>query len=331
MKKISIVTPCFNEEDNVEECYGRVKSLFAGPLSGYAYEHIFADNDSRDRTPAILTALATADPNVKVIFNARNFGPIRSNFHALMSADGDAILVSLPADLQDPPELIPQFVEHWEAGCDVVYGIRQKRPEGFVLRTSRSLFYRFVTAWTPFPVPRDAGEFQLISRRVLEALRGFDDDYPYIRGMIAYCGFRSRGVPFAWQKRHGGTSKATLISYMDQAINGLISFNNFPLRFCMALGLTMSVLSVAYGIYSLLAALFFDGGAPPGIATLIVAQFFLSGVLLFVIGVLSEYIYAIYSLVRRRPMVVERGRLNFDPPAAGAAPPAPTAPPRSAA
>jgi glycosyltransferase involved in cell wall biosynthesis len=260
----------------------------------------------------MLTAMAARDANVKVIFNARNFGPLQSNFHALMSATGDAILVFLPADLQDPPEVIPEMVRHWESGHDVVFGVRGDRQEGFLLRKLRSIFYRFVTAWTPFPVPRDAGEFQLIDRKVLEALRQFEDHYPYIRGMIAYCGFRAIGVPFKWQVRRRGKSKATPLSYMDQAINGLISFNNFPLRFCMMLGLSMSVLSIAYGLYSLVAAVLLSGAATPGIPTLIVAQFFLSGILLFVMGILSEYIYAIYSLVRYRPMVIERGRLNFD-------------------
>lgn len=312
MKTISIVTPCYNEEDNVETCYVRVREVFATSLPGYAYEHIFADNDSRDATPEILRRIARQDDNVRVIFNSRNFGPVRSNFNALLSASGEAIIVFLPADLQDPPELIPDFVQRWEAGYDVVYGIRRQRQEGLTLRSLRSLLYRLVAAWTPFPVPRDAGEFQLIDRRVLTALREFEDHYPYIRGMIAYCGFSAVGVPYSWQVRRRGRSKATNLSYIDQALNGLISFNNFPLRFCLVLGITMSLLSLCYGVYSLLEALLSTRTAPAGIPTLIVAQFFLSGVLLFVIGVLSEYVYAIYSLVRRRPNVVERGRLNFN-------------------
>jgi glycosyltransferase involved in cell wall biosynthesis len=312
MKSITVITPVYNEEENVETCYQIVKNIFREQLPHYRYEHIFADNDSRDATPEILKRIAAQDENVKVIFNARNFGPIRSNFNALLAANGDAILVSLPVDLQDPPELIPQFVKLWEDGNDVVYGIRKKRPEGIILRNVRSLFYRLVTAWTPFPVPTDVGEFQLIDRRVLNVLREFDDYYPYIRGMIAYCGFRSVGIPFVWKPRHSGIAKSSIANYTDQAINGLISFNNFPLRVCFVLGICIAIGSVGFGIVSLIAALLSADPAPPGIPTLIVAQFFLSGVLLFVIGVLSEYVYAIYSTIRRRPMVVERGRLNFD-------------------
>ena len=310
MKTISVVTPCYNEEASIEHCYLKVKEVFATALPSYRREHIFADNNSQDATPEILRRIAATDPDVRVIYNSRNFGPLASNFNALLAATGHATIVFMPADLQDPPDLIPTFVRLWEAGNEVVYGIRRERQESALIRGLRSLFYRFVTAWTPFPVPRDAGEFQLIDRQVQRALQGFDDYYPYIRGMIAYCGFKSIGVPYAWQVRGRGLSKATTLSYIDQAMNGLINFNNFPLRFCMVLGLTISFLSFGLGLYSLIAALFF-GSASPGIPTLIVSQFFLSGVLLFVIGILSEYVYAIYSLVRRRPLVIERERLNF--------------------
>lgn len=316
MKTISVVTPCYNEEASIEHCYNKVKEVFGSELPGYRREHIFTDNDSSDSTPDILRRIATTDSDVKVIYNSRNFGPFPSNFNAMLAATGDATIVFMPADLQDPPELIPRFVQLWEAGHEVVYGVRQERQEPWMLRSFRSLFYRFVSAWTPFPVPRDAGEFQLIDRQVQVALGRFEDYYPYIRGMIAYCGFKSIGVPYAWEPRSRGRSKATTLSYIDQAMNGLISFNNFPLRLCMLLGLTISFVSFGLGLYSLIGALFFRNSSP-GIPTLIVSQFFLSGVLLFVIGILSEYVYAIYSLVRRRPLVIERGRLNFsrfDPP-----------------
>jgi glycosyltransferase involved in cell wall biosynthesis len=312
MKKISIITPVFDEEENVEACYLQVKDIFARDLPGYAYEHIFCDNNSRDRTPALLAAIAEGDQNVKVIFNARNFGPLASNFNGLRSASGDAAVVALPADLQDPPELIPEFVRHWEDGHDVVYGIRRVRQEPWLLRGIRSLFYRLVAAWTPFPVPRDAGEFQLIDRRVLEALILFQDHLPYIRGMIAYCGFRSVGVPYTWKARHRGVSKATAFSYVNQGINGLISFNQFPLRLCLVVGFGLSFLSLLFALVSLMDTVFGRWAVAPGFNALVVAQFFLSGVLLFAIGVLGEYVYAIYSLVRWRPLVIERGRLNFD-------------------
>ena len=166
MKRISIVSPAFNEEDNVEACYQAVADLFAkgGPLENYEREHIFADNASEDGTATILRRLAEADPCVKVILNARNFGPFRSNFNALRYATGDAVVVFLPADLQDPPEIIPEMVRHWENGIEVVAGSRANREETLMLRTFRRIFYRLSNSLSDFEIPENVGEFQLIDR-----------------------------------------------------------------------------------------------------------------------------------------------------------------------
>src|SRR3954471_19117007 len=159
---ISIVTPCWNEEDSIEDCYNAVRRIIEEQLPDYDHEHIFSDNCSSDATVPILKRLAAQDRRVKIIVNARNFGPLNSNFNALMAATGDAVVVFLPADLQDPPELIPQMVARWREGYEVVYGIRQKREEGFLLRSTRKVYYRLVSKFANITIPVDVGEFQLI-------------------------------------------------------------------------------------------------------------------------------------------------------------------------
>jgi hypothetical protein len=214
-KVIGIITPCFNEEVNVAACHEAVKTLFEAKLPGYDREHIFADNASTDGTVGALREIAKSDPQVKVIVNARNYGPFRSTFNALLSASGDAVVVMLPVDLQDPPEVIEAFVRHWEEGHEVVYGIRANRKEGLTMRIFRKIYYRLVSRFANITVPPDVGEFQLIDRVVVEALRRCDDYYPYIRGLIANCGFRSTGVPYTWQERARGMSKNRLYHLID--------------------------------------------------------------------------------------------------------------------
>jgi glycosyltransferase involved in cell wall biosynthesis len=316
MKKkiISIVTPCFNEETNVMPCYLAIKALFEGPLSDYDYEHVFCDNDSSDHTVFVLKGLAAVDPRVKIIINARNFGALRSNYNGVLATTGDAVLVFLPADLQDPPEVIPELVKHWEEGYEVVYGIRAERQEGFLMRTARRVFYRLVRRMAQIDVPVDAGEFQLIDRKVVDTLRQFEDYYPYIRGMIASCGFKRIGVPYTWKVRERGCSKARLYSLVDQALNAVISLSNVPMRLCMFAGFAIAGASMLYGLYALVVNfIYYQSFAQAGIATLIVALFFFSGLQLFFFGVLGEYISAIHFQVRKRPLVIERERINFDP------------------
>jgi polyisoprenyl-phosphate glycosyltransferase len=311
-KLISIVTPCYNEELNVRDCYEAVKVLFANELSDYDYEHVFCDNASGDGTVRILRELAAADPRVKVILNARNFGPFRSMFNGLLSTSGDAVVPFLPADLQDPAEVIVDFVRHWEAGHKIVYGIRANREEGLLMRTARSVYYGLVNRFANIEIPRNVGEFQLIDRAVVTALRQCDDYYPYLRGLISHCGYQPIGVAYTWKARQKGLSKNRLYHLFDQALNGLISFTNLPMRFCLGLGLTISCLSLGYSIFTVVSNLvYYRELSAPGIPTLIAAVFFFSGVQLAFMGILGEYISAIHFQVRKRPLVVERERVNF--------------------
>lgn len=310
-KLISIITPCFNEELNLRACRDAVARVFAAELPEYDYEHIFCDNASTDSSAACLRKLAGEDPRVKVIFNARNFGPFRSTFNGLLSAGGDAVVVLLAADLQDPPELIVDFVRHWEQGHEVVYGVRVDRQEGRLMRVVRRFYYRLAGWLADIHLPADVGEFQLVDRVVVDALRQFDDYYPYIRGMIAACGFRATGVPYTWRRRKRGISKNRWYHLVDQALNGLISFSKLPMRICLLLGLGLSLASAAFAVYAFLAAIIFRAAAPAAVTMLLTALFFCFGVTLFFLGVIGEYIGAIHFQVRKRPLVIERGRLNF--------------------
>jgi polyisoprenyl-phosphate glycosyltransferase len=314
MKTIAVVTPCFNEELNVRECYEIVKKLFEGELAGYRREHIFCDNASTDGTLAILREIAAADPSVKIIVNRRNFGPLKNTYNGLMACSGDAVLMFLPADLQDPPELLPKFVKHWENGYEIVYGIRATREEGWLMRTLRNAYYRVLTRFSEVSVPPGVGDFQLVDRRVIEAMRQVRDGSPFVRMMTFECGGRAIGVPYTWRARRRGLSKNRFSALIDQAINGLVSFTSAPLRLGLVVGFFLSTLSVGYAIVNLvLGLILFRRVAEPGIMTLIVALFFFGGVQLFFMGMIGEYILAIFGQVREKPVVFERERINFGP------------------
>ena len=313
-KTISIISPCYNEADNVEACYEAVRALFAGPLSDYQCEHIFADNASSDRTPDILRDIATRDSSVKVILNSRNFGPFRSMFNALRYATGDAVVCFLAVDLQDPPEKIVEFVRLWETGVEVVAGARVNRQESLALRICRSIFYQIVNRLSDIDIPINVGEFQLIDRKVWEAVVRHDDHYPYVRGIIASVGFRRVIVPYTWEARRSGISKNNLPRLIDQAMNGIFSFTNAPMRLCTFAGFGLAMLCILYAVGSVIAYFLFPYATPRGTMTLIVSLFFLSGIQLSFIGILGEYVTSIHAQVRRGPMVVERERLNIDRP-----------------
>ena len=310
---ISVVTPCYNEEANLRDCYEALKQVFARDLPDCRLEHIFCDNASTDGSVEVLREIAREDPAVKVVVNARNYGPFRSTFNGLQHARGDAIVVLFAADLQDPPEVIVEFVREWRAGAEVVWGVRTQREESAAMRAIRKVYYRSVSRLAGIDIPLDVGEFQLIDRKVLQALLGHEDYYPYIRGMIANCGFRTKGVPYVWRARRKGFSKNRLYHLVDQGLNGLISFTNLPMRFAMFTGFGIAALSFVYALFTMAANLVTHGSLTvPGIPTLIVALFFFGGVQLMFLGIIGEYVSAIHFQVRKRPLVVERERINLD-------------------
>ena len=311
-KTISIVTPVLNEEANLLHCHAAVRDMFAAELPGYDYEHIFADNGSTDTTPELLRDLAASDPRVKVILNARNFGPFRSMFNALRRSSGDAVITFLPCDLQDPPSLVPEFVRLWESGYEIVAGARRTREEAWLMSKTRSLFYRIANRLADFEIPEKVGEFQLIDRKVADAVLQYRDNYPFLRGMIASVGFRRVIVDYNWAKRERGKSRLNLLMLVDQAVNGIFSFTTAPMRFCTIVGMVMALLCVAYSAAIVIAWALGYSGAPRGTLTLIVSLFFLSGIQLVFLGVLGEYVTAIHRNLRGGAMVVERETIGFE-------------------
>jgi len=332
MKKITVVSPCFNEQDNVRNCWAEVKRIFDEEMPGYEREHVFVDNASTDETVAILREIAATDPCVKVVVNARNFGVFRSTFNGLNYATGDATLVMLPVDLQDPPEHLPEFVRLWEQGYEVVAGARSTRQESLVMRACRWVFYRTVNSLSNFELSPDVGEFQLIDRKVLKAVLSHNDHYPYIRGIIASCGFRRIIVPYTWRVRKVGVSKHRLPTLIDQALNGIFSFTRVPMRLCTFAGIILSALCILFSLVTAVAYFTAHEFIPRGTTTMIVALFFLSGVQLLFIGMLGEYVTSIHSQVRGGPLVIERERINIgsDAPVARTGPSHPSQPARAA-
>ena len=312
MKTISIVSPCFNEEENVEECYKVVKALFDGPLNKYRREHIFVDNASTDPTVEILKSLAAKDQAVKVVVNSRNFGVYRSTFNGLKYSTGDAVLVMLPVDLQDPPDLLPEFVTLWEQGYEVVAGARSTREEGLIMRSTRKIFYRIVNLLSDFEISPNVGEFQLLDRKAMTALLAHQDQYPYIRGIIASIGFKRIIVPYVWKERKRGTSKHNFMQLVDHALNGIFAFTRAPMRACTIAGLIISTASILFSFLSVILYFLRPEIAPRGTTTIITALFFLSGIQMLFIGMLGEYITTIHNQVRGGPMVIETECVNID-------------------
>lgn len=310
-KKISIITPCYNEETIVLTCYETIKQLFSTVLINYTYEHIFCDNASTDNTASLLKTIAENDLNIKLIVNSRNFGILKNTYNGVINATGDAVLLFMPVDMQDPPELIPTFIQEWEKGYEIVYGIRAEREENIILASVRKLYYRLLGKLTYVNYPVNVGDFQLIDKCVLDVMKKIDDARPFMRLMTFDCGFKSTGISYKWTKRKQGKSKNSLANMFDQGLNGLVSFSSAPLRLSLFIGMIIAGVSLTYAITLFFMTLFGIIKAPSGIPTLIIAIFFFSGIQLFFLGILGEYIFAIFNQVRRKPLVVERERVNF--------------------
>jgi len=312
-KIISIIAPCFNEKDNIYLFYNKVKSIFNDKLKNYEYEVIVVDDCSNDGSIEILEEIAKKDKNFKVILNSRNYGVQVSTFNAIKYVNGDALIPMLPVDMQDTPELIVDFIKKWEEGFDIVYGIKKKREENFILVMLRNIYYKLITKISNESIPPYVGEFQLIDKKIYKELLNFDDYYPYTRGLIATLSSNSCGIDYVWKKRVSGQSKMNLLKLFDMAINGIISFSNFPIRIFTVFGILLTFLSFTFIIIQILSHLLIDGRMEtPGISTLIVAVFFFSGVQLLFLGVVGEYVSAIHSQVRKsKKKVVERKKINL--------------------
>lgn len=310
MKKISIITAVFNEEDNVREAHEAIKKLFAS-LPQYDYEHIFMDNCSTDGTLPALKEIAAVDKKVKILAYSKNFGAIKTEMIGYRYAAGDAV-VCFDANLKDPPELIPTFIKYWEGGYDVVYGVRNKTQDNALMLFMRKAFYRICSLLSAEPLPENAGGFRLVDRKVVTELVKLDDYKPYTRGLITSIGFKQIGVQYTRRARQRGKSKSDLRYLIDFAINAFISYSIVPIRFCTYSGIILSALSFFTAVGYALLKIFYPKVQAPGIATVIVLIFFFSGIQLFFLGIIGEYVGAIHSQVRKKPFVVIREKINFD-------------------
>lgn len=311
MKKITVITPCFNEEVNVEICAAELRHIMETQLPNYDYEHIFADNASTDSTLQKLKNLATHDNRIKVISNSRNVGPFRNIWNAMKYATGDAVIPMLSADLQDPPSVIPELVKHWELGHFVVYGVRLKRQENIIMRCVRGIYYRMIRRFASTSIPINSGEFLLADKKVVDSILKIDDQYPYIRGLIAQTSVRSTSVNYTWVKRERGKSKNNLLALIDQAINGFVSTSRVPARLALIGGFIISFLGITFAGITIFVALFSKSAIPVGIPTIIVGIFLLGGIQLLFLGLIGEYILSIHGQVRRTPPMFELDLINF--------------------
>ncbi len=312
MKKVSIITPCYNEQENILICIKTLQNVFQDKLQNYDYEHIICDNSSTDSTRSILKEVAQNNKKVKVIFNSRNVGPFKSIWNALKRSSGDVVIPFLPADLQDPPEVIPQLIDAWEQGYSVVYGIRVDRKEKFILKNLRKLYYYLIKHFSQIQIPNNAGEFLLADRRTIDSILSVDNEYPYVRGLIAQTCPDYSTVSYAWGERKSGKSKNSLFDLLDQAINGLVTTSRVPARIASIMGLAVSFLAIIFALVTVAVVLISQKDFSPGIPTIIVSVLFFGGINLFFLGILGEYILSIHAQVRKQPPMFEEKVFNFD-------------------
>ncbi len=310
MKKITIMTPCYNEEGNIEDLYLRVKEVF-NQLPNYEYEHLFIDNASQDKTVDELKKIAQKDPGIKVIVNARNFGPVRSGYYGILQCYGDAVIFMV-ADLQDPPALILEFVKKWEEGYKVVKAVKTPMKEGAFFYSARQIFYYLMDNLSDVKVTRNFTGFGLYDQKVINVLREINDPYPYFRGLIEELGFESFSFEYQQQRRKRGISSYNFYRYYSEAMLGITSHSQVPLRLATMLGFALSLLSLLVALGYLIAKLLFWDYFPLGTAPVTVGLFLIASVQLFFIGIIGEYIGLMHMRILKRPLVVERERINFE-------------------
>ncbi len=318
-KLITILTPCYNEEANVREIHRRVLEL-AGSLPQYQFAHLFIDNASTDSTVEILREMAREDPTVKVIVNARNFGPDRSSMHAFLQAEGDAV-GTVAADLQDPPELFAEMIREWESGYPIVAAIKNSSDENGLMYRIRTAYYRLVARLTNVKVLEHFTGFGFYDRSVVERIRtNFRDPYPYFRGMIAELGLPVAKVYYNQKRRERGITKNNFYTLYDFAMLGITNLSKVPLRLVIFTGFISAFLSFATGMFYLIYKLVFWSRFTVGVAPVVLGLFFLGSVQLIALGIIGEYVGSIHTTVLNRPLVTERERINFYAGSSGVSP-----------
>jgi polyisoprenyl-phosphate glycosyltransferase len=308
-KVVAIVLPTFNEVENITALVSRIKAS-TDPLD-YKFELIFIDNSSNDGTSELLIAIAETHPSVKLIFNETNFGHIRSPYYGLLQTDADAVIL-MASDLQDPPELIPKYIEEWEKGFNVVLGVKSDSKEGFIMKSLRRRYYSVLSKLSDTNLVRNATGSGLFDRRVIDTLRDLNDPYPYFRGLVVELGFKVSTVPFVQPKRSKGKTKNNFFTLIDIGILGLVSQSTAPIRLITIFGFLTGILSFLVALVYLIAKLTNWDSFELGLAPLIVGVFFFGSVQIFLIGLIGEYLSNILRRLKGLPLVIESKRINFD-------------------
>jgi glycosyltransferase involved in cell wall biosynthesis len=306
------MTPCYNEQDNVRNLYNQVREVMLS-IGKYRYEHIFIDNSSKDATVAILREIAAEDPNVKIIVNARNFGHIRSPIHALFQARGDAV-IGIVADLQDPPPMIADLIREWENGAYCVLGIKRTSEENSLMFWLRKQYYKMADRLSSIETIQNFTGFGLYDRKVVELVRSFDDPYPYFRGMIADIGLPTVKIPYDQPSRKFGITKNNWYTLYDIGMLGIINHSKVPLRLAALAGFIGAGITFLVALVYLALKLIYWYTFSFGLAPMLIGIFFVSSMQLLFLGILGEYVGAIYTQVQKRPYAVELDRINFEHP-----------------
>lgn len=308
-KKISLLTPCYNEEDNIQALYSAVKNVMQAKPE-YDYEHIFIDNHSSDRTVPILKQIASEDRHVKIIINLRNFGHIRSPYYGLLQTTGDATILMV-ADLQDPPDMINEFIAEWEKGHKIVVGVKNESKESFMMFTIRKSFYNLINRLSDTKLIKNYTGFGLYDKQVIDLLKTIEDPYPYFRGLVCELGFEIVKIPYVQPQRFRGITKNNFYTLYDIAMLGITNHSKVPLRLATMVGFIASLLSLLVALIYFVYKLLYWDSFILGSAPMIIGVFLFSAVQLMFIGIIGEYVGSIHTQVLKRPLVIEKERINF--------------------
>ena len=310
MRKISLFTPCYNEEGNLYEMYQRVTEVMK-TLPQYDYEYILIDNCSTDKTPDILRQIASEDKRVKVIFNLKNFGPSRSGSYGFFQTTGDAS-ICFACDFQDPPELIPEFVQKWEEGNKVVWGKKEGSDESKLMYLIRCLYYKIIKGLSENEQYENVTGFGLYDREVVQLLKRYAGPTPNFRNMISEFGYKIAFIEYHQPKRKSGKSSYNFFRYLNIALNDMVNSSKLPLRLATWVGGIIALVSFLIAIFYLVMKIAFWDSYDIGMATLVIGMFFMEAVQIMFIGIVGEYIGEILSRLSEKPIVIEKERLNFE-------------------
>ena len=310
MKTISIVVPCYNEEENVIPLSRAITALFEKELADYRYELIFIDNDSRDRTRELLRGLCQSDPDIKAIFNAKNFGQFNSPYYAMLQTSGDCTIL-MAADFQDPVEMIPQYVREWESGYKIVIGIKKSSQENKFMYWLRGCYYKLIKKLSDVEQIEQFTGFGIYDAKFIQVLRGLNDPTPFLRGIVAELGFKRKEIPYEQPLRRAGKTSNNFYRLYDAAMLSITSYTKVGLRLATIFGSICAGLSMVVALVYLVMKLIWWDRFPAGMAPMLIGMLFLGSIQIFFIGLLGEYIMSINQRVMKRPLVIEEERLNF--------------------